>query len=170
MKLRNELWSRKYIPKKWMLNYVKKSEAIYILNNFSSQSDIPKSYIETIRSRCSIHRKKVYKAKKDRIKNFGTNLTKEERYRKIINSADKLVFVEVEQNDSAFTSYFGSTKGMTAFIFRDSNNELYRFTRTEVEKLVSLGLYLPRGVLSTSRTKVSKPAKSTKTLKDIFAE
>jgi len=82
--------------------------------------------------------------------------------------ADTLSFVEVEHHEDAFTSYFGSTRAKAAFVFKDSSGDLYKFTRTEVEKLASLGLYLPRGVMSNSRTKADKPAKSTKTLKDLF--
>lgn len=169
VKLRNEVWGRSLVPKKWMLNYIRKNEALYLLNNLKHGETAPESYISTIKYRCSVHRKKVYQAKKDRSKIFGTGLTKEERYRKVVNTADTLSFVRVDQNEEPFVSYFGSTRGKVAFVFKDSNDDEYLFTRTEVEKLASAGLHIPRGVISSLRTKTDQPAKATKTLRDIFA-
>lgn len=168
VQLREELWARGLIPKRWMLNYVRKAEAIHLLNNISSKDELPASYVKTIKGRSSVHRKKVYQSRKKRKAGFGASLTKEERLKKVANMADALIFVEVEHNEEPFTSYFGSTKAKLAFVFRDSSGTTYKFTRTEVEKLSALGLYVPRGVMSNSRTKVDKPAKATKTLKDIF--
>lgn len=168
VQLREELWTRGLIPKRWMLNYVRKAEALHLLQNIQSQDELPKSYVKTIKDRSSAHRKKVYQSRKKRKAGFATSLTKEERLKKVANIADTLSFVEVEHNDEPFTSYFGSTKAKLAFVFKSTDGEKYRFTRTEVERLIALGLYVPRGVMSNSRTKVDKPAKSNKTLKDIF--
>jgi len=166
--LREELWKRGLIPKRWMLNYVRKSEAVHLLTHVNSIEDLPVNYITTIKKRCSAHRKKVYQSRKTRQGALGASLSKEEKLKKMLNTADTLVFVEVEQTEDGFTSYLGSGKGKLAFVFKDASDTIYRFTRTEVEKLASMGLYIPRGVLSSSRTRVDQPAKSTKTLKDIF--
>jgi len=168
VQLREELWDRELIPKRWMLNYVRKAEAIHLLNNISSKAELPSSYVSTIKDRSSAHRKKVYQSRKKRKAGFAASLTKEERLKKVANTADTFTFVEVEHNEEPFTSYFGSTKAKIAFVFKDKTGTIYRFTRTEVDRLSALGLYVPRGVMSNSRTKVDKPAKSTKTLKDIF--
>jgi len=164
--LRQLLWDKELLPKKWMLNYVKKAEAIHLLENLQTTNSIPDSYIKTIKERCSVHRKKVYRSKKKR-QSGAPELTREERLKLVLNTADSLVFVSIEETDG-FVSYLGSKKGKVAFVFKDSKDTSYLFTRSEVEKLSNMGLYVPRGVLSSSRTKVQKPAKTTNTLKDIF--
>jgi hypothetical protein len=169
-KLKEELWAKGLIPKRWMLNYVRKSEAIHLLTNVESPEAVPTNYVTIIKQRCSNHRKKVYQSRKNRQEGFGAALSKEEKLKKIANTADTLIFVELENHDSAFTSYLGSNKAKLAFVFKDQSGTLYKFTRTEIEKLASMGLYVPRGVLSSARTRIDKPAKSTKTLKDIFGD
>jgi hypothetical protein len=166
--LREKLWDSGAVPKKWMLTYIRKSEAVYLLNHLSVQPTLPDNYVKTIKERCSQHRKKMYRSKKDRENGFGTPLTREERLRLVMNTADALIFVEVKEFADGFTSYLGSKKGRTSFTFNDSSGAVYMFTRSEVEKLSSMGLYIPRGVLTASRNKVQRPAKSAKTLKDIF--
>ena len=164
--LRSLLWERELLPKKWMLNYVKKAEVIHLLENVQANTGAPESYIKTIKERCSAHRKKVYRSKKNR-QSGVPDLTREERLKLVLNTANSLIFVSVEET-SGFTSYLGSKKGKVAFVFKDSNETVYQFTRSEVERLSSMGLYIPRGVLSSSRTKVQKPVKATNTLKDLF--
>jgi len=168
VELRAMLWDRGLLPKKWMLNYVKKAEAIHLLKNVSSLEELPPNYVKIIKERCSQHRKKVYRSKKNRQSGFGTPLTRDERLRLVMNTADSLTFVEVKEFEDGFTSYLGSKRGKVAFIFKDAADSPYQFTRSEVEKLSGMGLYLPRGVLTTSRNKVQKPAKSANTLKDLF--
>jgi len=162
------LWDRGIIPKKWMLNYVRKSEAVHLLNNITTAEELPQNYIKTIKERCSQHRRKMYKSKKDRESGFGTPLTREERLRLVMNTAVSLTFINAQPRPDGFVSYLGSKKGKTAFVFKDSSETVYLFTRSEVEKLSSMGLYVPRGTLTASRNKIQRPAKSANTLKDIF--
>lgn len=166
--LKDLIWGRGIIPKRWMLNYVKKSEAVYLAENIFSAEDLPKSYVKVIKERCSKHRKKVYRSRKNRQLELSSGLTKEEKIKRVLNTADSLIFVEAVDVPEGFTSYLGSSRGKLAFVFKDPEGVQYKFTRTEVEKLAKAGLYVPRGVLSVSRTKMNKPAKASNTLKDIF--
>lgn len=166
--LKEILWVRGVIPKKWMLNYIKKAEAVYLATNVHSSEEMPDAYIKVIKERCSKHRKKVYRSRKNRQNTFATELTKEEKLKRVINNADALIFIETLDQPEGFTSYLGSSRGKLAFVFKDTNDNKYMFTRTEVEKLAKAGLYIPRGVLSTSRTKVQAPPKASNRLKDIF--
>lgn len=166
--LKELLWTRGVIPKRWMLNYIKKAEAVYLADNVKEGDGLPDAYLTVIKERCSKHKKKVYRSRKNRQQSFSSDLTKDEKLKLVVNTANSLVFSEVVEVEEGFTSYLGSSRGKIAFIFHDAANSEYKFTRTEVEKLVKLGLYIPRGVLSTSRTKIQKPAASSKRLKDIF--
>lgn len=166
--LKELLWEHGLVPKRWMLNYIKKAEALYLSNNLDTFKELPDSYLKVIKERCSKHRKKVYKSRKNRDKDFSTSLTKEEKFKLILNTAESLIFSEVIEVPEGFTSFFGSTRGKLAFVFKDVSGTEYMFTRSEVEKFSKSGLYVPRGILSVSRTKTSKPAKSANRLKDIF--
>lgn len=166
--LRELIWSQNLIPKRWMLNYVKKAEAVAILTQFQSYEDIPNQYIETIKKRSSLHRKKVYNSRKYRQAKFGAELTKDERLRLVINSADKLLFKEKRELSEGFTSYLGSSRGKTAFVFNDIQGAEYLFTKSEVQKLASMGLYVPRGAMNSSPANIKQP--SGRKLRDIFSD
>jgi len=166
--LRQRLWDSGVVPKKWMLNYIKRAEAIYLLDNITPPNIMPDNYTKIIKERCSKHRKKMYRSKKNRQAGFAAPLTREERLRHVMNTAEALTFVEINEHKEGFVSYLGSRRGKVAFTFKDSSDATYLFTRAEVEKLASMGLYVPRGVITSARNKIQKPAKSTNTLKNIF--
>lgn len=167
--LRELVWSRGLIEKRWMLNYVKKGEAISLLVKYESAENVPVEYLDTIKRRNSVHRKKVYQSRKDRQARFGAPLTREERVKYVMNTADKLTFKERIEHSEGFTSYLGSTRGKIAFVFCDASGVEYQFTKSEVQKMSSMGLYVPRGVLTGSKT-TATPPKPSKRLKDIFNE
>lgn len=165
--LRELVWSRGLLEKRWMLNYVRKREAITLLVKFDSAEQVPVAYVDTIRQRSSIHRKKVYQSRKDRQARFGAPLTREERVKYVMNTADKLTFKERVEHPEGFTSYLGSTRGKIAFVFCDASGTEYEFTKSEVQKMSAMGLYVPRGVLSGSKT-TAEPVKPSRRLKDLF--
>lgn len=166
--LRELIWKRGLMPKRWMLNYVKKKEAVTILSSFNTVNEVPEKYLETIKKRNSVHRKKVYRSRKSRQDKFGTALTREERLKYIVNTAERLVFKEKRDLADGFTSYLGSTRGKIAFVFEDANNAEYLFTKSEVQSLSSMGLYIPRGIMNAGPTPHKETTK--KRLKDIFGE
>ena len=172
--LRELVWDNKLIAKRWMLNYVKKREAITLLIKYKTQDEVPDQYLARIRQRNSDHRKKVYKSKKDRQAKFGAPLTREERVKLVMNTADSLIFKEKVEHADGFTSYLGSTRGKIAFVFNDSAGTEYSFTKSEVQKMSSLGLYVPRGVMTNHKPKspqtTSAPQTRSKKLKDLFNE
>jgi hypothetical protein len=166
--LRELVWSNGLIEKRWMLNYVKKKEAIALLTKFTHPDEVPEKYLEKIKARSSDHRKKVYRSKKDRQAKFGAPLTREERLKLVMNTADSLIFKEKIEHDSGFTSYLGSTRGKIAFVFIDSSGAEYSFTKAEVQRMSALGLYIPRGVMTNAQT---KPNTSTsRKLRDLYNE
>jgi len=164
--LRELVWTKELVPKRWMLNYIKKKEAIELLVRFSSAEEVPDRYIDTIKSRNSQHRKKVYNSKKSRQKKFGATLTREERLKFVINSAERLLFKERKEVPEGFTSFLGSTRGKYAYVFVDVNEEEYLFTKLEVRKLSSMGLFVPRGAMTGSTA--APKTESRKLLKDIL--
>lgn len=165
--LREMVWLKGLLPKRWMLNYVKKAEAISMLVSFQHPHEIPVQYLETIKKRNSEHRKKVYRSRKSRQEKFGAALTREERLKFVINAADTLLFKEHHEIEDGFTSFLGSTRAKHAFIFVDSSDNKYMFTKAEVQKLSSMGLYIPHGILSVPSTAKSS---NKKTLRDIFSD
>ena len=172
--LRELVWDKGLLSKRWMLNYVKKREAITLLVKYTAPEEVPEQYLERIRKRNADHRKKVYQSKKDRQAKFGAPLTREERVRLVMNTADSLIFKEKVEHPDGFTSYLGSTRGKFAFVFNDSAGTEYSFTKSEVQKMSSLGLYVPRGVMTNAATRPTQQTSNTKTrskkLKDLFNE
>ncbi len=168
--LRELVWDKGLVGKRWMLNYIRKREAITLLVKFDSADEVPEAYITTIKRRNSEHRKKVYQSRKDRQAKFGAPLTRDERVKRVMNTADTLIYKERVEHAEGFTSYLGSTRGKIAFVFQDSSGDEYSFTKAEVQKMAALGLYVPRGVLSGSQPKAAAATKPSKRLKDLFSE
>ena len=166
--LRELVWNNGLIEKRWMLNYVKKKEAIALLTKFTHKDEVPEKYIEKIKARSADHRKKVYKSKKDRQTKFGAPLTREERLKLVMNTADSLIYKEKVEHEDGFTSYLGSTRGKIAFVFTDSKGTEYSFTKAEVQRMSALGLYIPRGIMTNSQVKPnSTPSRK---LRDLYNE
>ncbi len=167
--LREMVWNKGLLSKRWMLNYVRKKEAINLLTKFSKGEDVPEAYVKVIKERSSKHRKKVYKSRKDRQALFGAPLSRDERLQVATKSASRLVFKERREYDVKFTSYLGSTRAKVAFVFNDPEGTEFLFTKSEVKKLSSMGLYVPRGILSSEATpKAGEPSR--RRLKDLFGE
>ena len=113
----------------------------------------------------------MYRSKKDRQAKFGAPLTREERVKLVMNTADSLLFKEKVEHPNGFTSYLGSTRGKIAFVFNDSAGTEYSFTKAEVQKMSSLGLYVPRGVMTNHKPQPADvPKVRSKKLKDLFNE
>lgn len=168
--LRELVWNKGLVKKRWMLNYIRKGEAKTLLVKYNSVEEVPEAYITTIKKRSSDHRKKVYQSRKDRQARFGAPLTRDERVKRVMNTAETLVYKERVEHPEGFTSYLGSTRGKIAFVFVDDTGDEYSFTKAEVQKMAQLGLYVPRGVLTNTQAKPAKPAKPSKRLKDLFSE
>jgi hypothetical protein len=164
--LRELIWDKGLLPKRWMLNYVRKNEAIELLRRYENSEEVPEVYMKLIKQRSSEHRKKVYRSRKNRQAKFGATLSREERFKVVSNTAPSLKFKERREYDDNFTSYLGSTRAKTAFVFVDESDSEYLFTKGEVQKLASMGLYVPRGTLSSEPA----PTKSRKRLKDLFGD
>ena len=171
--LRETVWDRGLLPKKWMLNYVKKDEALTLLAqeqllNGNLQEEVIPEYTEEIKVRVSEHRAKSYRAKKDRKEIFGIqSATREERLKSVLNKIGTLEFREKQRYEENFTSSLGSTRGNIAFIFTDPFGDVYQFTKNEVQLLLENGLELPRGILTSFAPNNSKASIGPK-LKDIF--
>lgn len=167
--LRELVWDRGLVAKRWMLNYIRKKEAITLLVTYNSEAEVPVEYKELIKKRSADHRKKVYQSRKDRQAKFGAPLTRDERLKLIMNNAESLTFKDKVEHDDGFTSYLGSTRGKIAFVFNDANGVEYLFTKSEVQKLSALGLYVPRGVMNaTKTTPTTAKTERRKRLKDLY--
>lgn len=166
--LREMVWENKLLGKRWMLNYVRKQEAIDLLVKYSGNPPAPENYITVLKKRSSRHRKKVYRSKKIRAQKFGAELTKDERVRLAGNIADRLEFQERKEFSDGFVSYLGSTRGKFAYIFTDPTGKDYKFTKSEVQKLATYGLEVPREAFRTAAQDNHAAPKTGKRLQDLF--
>lgn len=166
--LREKVFESGLIEKRWMLTYIRKKEAITLLSLYTSADEVPENYMKIIRERNSKHRKKVYMGRKRRQEKFGAPLSREERFKLAANEAESLKYKERKVLEDGFTSFLGSTRAKIAFVFVDGSGKEYLFTRSEVQKLKTMGLSVPRGVLTTSSQPKTEAAKKSKKLKDLF--
>jgi len=164
LELRELLWDRSLVPSRWLLTYIRKSEAVDLLEK---GEEVSEEFVSALRARQNKHMKGALSARKDRAKQFGiSSLTHEERVKLIIEKYGDLKFLESRSYPDGFVSATGSRRGKHAIAFMGPDDEEVVLTKGEARIASSLGVQVPFSAFSNS-----KAGKSTgKTLKDVFGE
>lgn len=165
LELRELLWDRSIVSSRWMLTYIRKGEAISLLE---SGEEVTDEFVALLRERQEKHMKKALSARKDRAKQFGvSSLTHEERVKVVIDTHGELRFLESRSYDEGFTSATGSKRGKHAIVFLNPQDQEVVLTKGEARIASSMGVQVPFSAFSNA-----KPYKKNgkKTLKDVFGE
>ena len=175
--LREMLWEAEAVPRRWMLSYIKKQEAVDLMSALDTTSEtetivLPDDYQQALKARQDSHVKKAQRAKKNREEQFGVSATTHrERLRIIHESAAPLLYTGKAFFEDGFTSAAGSVRGKMALKFQtDQEDDVYLFTRAEAQILQEWGVEVPSGALHYSKDKATITHRlGGKTLKDVFS-
>lgn len=154
--LRNILRDRGIITKTWMLNYVRKSEAIYLLS-FDDTLDhtltVPENFRLILKHRRKESVKKYNQNRAYRQRSFSIdNPTKEEVLRHLAMTKADMKFLRHETHPEGFDSVTGHTRASLALVFTDGISE-FMVSKAEAKKLESFGISIPPRAYSPIKKK-----------------
>ena len=109
------------------------------------------------------------KPKIDRKARFKpSKLTVEEKCTLFFSKNPSIRFVRQEEFTQGFCSELGNTRSKTAFVFTDTENNSYLFTKNEVKVLQSIGVPVSAADLVEKKKSTKKAVVGSTTLKDLF--
>src|SRR5688572_366311 len=150
LELRELLWDRSIVPSRWMLTYIRKAEAVSLLE---SGEEVTEDFVTMLRARQDKHMKNALSARKHRAQQFGvSSLTHEERVKVIIEQHGELKFLESRTYDEGFTSATGSKRGKHAIAFLNPKGEEVILTKGEARIASSLGVSVPFSAFSNAKS------------------
>ena len=164
--LRKMILNLGLVPKKSLISYIRKQEAIEILENYKTSEDLPENYLEVLHGRRSLAGRKSYQRRKTKV---SAPLNLEERKKKAVYKAPLLKYVTSRRIEDGFLSFLGSTNSKVALIFTDEFEKEVLLTRKEARDLEKYGLIIPKSVKSPSgQERAPAPEKIKKRLKDLL--
>ena len=162
--LRELIWERGLVDQRWKLNYIRKNEAVSLLERYATSAEVPDTYIKVLEERRVRHRTSVRRSRKNRKLAFGVKLTKDELRRRAQNKAPQLKYKGKRVIEEGFVSYMGSTRAKMAVVFEDDVGTEILLTTTEAQKLVAYGLKAPKQAF----TNYANKKRHRTTLNDVF--
>lgn len=162
--LRELLWERGLVERRWMLTYIKKAEVVEILTKGVPP---PEPYIALLRQRQKTHMTKATSARRDRAARFGVaTLTPAEKIQRILHENPILEYVGTRVFPDGFESASGYRRGTRAIVVRTPDGAELLLTKGEAEMLRDLGIGIPHSAFSATK-KVARPT-TARTMKDMF--
>ncbi|MCW4026126.1 MAG: hypothetical protein NWE76_01415 [Candidatus Bathyarchaeota archaeon] len=158
------LWDRKLVSSRWMLTYIRKAEAVELLEAEQLISD---DFVSELRQRQATHMEKAIAARKSRAERFGvSSLTHQERVEILVKENSPLEYVGTKTFEDGFESATGSRRGKYAVILKNADGEELLFTKGEAKIASAAGVSIPFSAFSPSRG--NTVFGSGKTIKDVF--
>jgi len=161
VRLRELLIERGLVSSKWMVYYIKKHEALKILE---VEKPVNSRMVEVLRERQGRHMSKAVASRKRREMMFGiAELTRDEMVQRLVVEHPGLKFSEVKTFSDGFESATGYRRGKQAIVFVDDSGDQVMLTKSEAKMAESHGIRIPSLAYTSSA-----PDARTKTFKDIF--
>lgn len=164
LELRELLWAKGLVESRWMLTYIRKTEALHYLE---SNIELDSDYVDELRERQQRHMSKALAARKNRALKFGTTkLTLEERVKQVVSDNPSLEFLETRQYDDGYVSSTGSRRGKHAIVFLGNSGQEILLTKGEGRMALAYGVTIPFSAFLTP--KAGDRPSDLKGLDDVF--